>query len=136
MGALAAACTDGAVRPGQDPAPTIPAAPLVELHTGPLDDVRPVTWQSADRVDDHTLDVRFVANAAGCRKVGNVRVAESAARVTITVHEGAVPAPAGQVCPDAGMLARFRVRLDGPLASRGVADGAVTPPADRPVGGR
>ena len=91
-----------------------------------------VTWTDASVVGDRTLDVFYVANAKGCRRLTNVRVAESVDTVTITLYEGADPGDS-QPCPDAGVLARVRVPLASPLGRRGLVDGAPPSPEPRPL---
>lgn len=113
--------------------PAIPTPPLTTVDPKPLVDPQKITWQSAVRVDDKTLDVYYVGNAAGCRRLANVRVAESATTVTITLYEGTDPARAQEACPGAGVQARTRVALDAPLAGRKLIDGGATPPAERPL---
>ena len=132
---LLAACTGGS-DPKGSPSPTtpaIPTPPLATIDPNPLTDPQKITWQQAVRIDDKTLDIYYVGNAAGCRRLANVRVAESATTVTITLFEGADPARAQEVCPGAGVNARTRVPLDNPLAGRQLIDGGVTPPAERPL---
>jgi hypothetical protein len=90
-----------------------------------------ITWQHAVAVDPSTVDVYFVANATGCRRLANVRVAESSTAVTITLFDGTDPSRAREVCPGVGTNARTRVPLDRPLAGRELVDGGTTPPARR-----
>lgn len=96
--------------------------------------VRPtaVTWTNAAVVGERGLDVYYLASADTCRRLANVRVAETATAVTITVYEAGLPGGPG-TCATIGFLARVRVPLDAPLGGRTLLDGALPSPEPRPV---
>lgn len=136
------ACTSG----GEPPAPSasaspspslpfvIPTPPLSVVETGNLSGVGTVPWQFAVRVDDRTLDIRYIGSKDRCRVLANVRVKESASEVTITVYLGTPPDHAVNTCTSTvGIPARTRIPLASPLGDRRVIDGATRPPEERDV---
>lgn len=114
------------------PAP-FPTPPLTAVDPGPLLSSQNITWQNATRIDESTVDINFVANASGCRRLAEVRVVQSASAVTVTLLEGVVPARAAEACPGVGTLARTRVWLGAPLGGRRLLDGGVNPPVAREI---
>jgi hypothetical protein len=88
-------------------------------------------WQYARAAGETTVDVYFLGSASGCRRLANVRVAETAATVTVTLFTGTPPERSAQPCPAVGVGARTRVPLRAPLGTRGLLDGSTRPPATR-----
>ena len=132
------ACTAGAPpapasTPSASPPFVIPTPSLSVVETGDLSNVGPVPWQFATRVDDRTLDVRYLGAQNRCQVLANVRVAESAGEVAITVFLGTPPEHVGDVCTNLGVPARTRVPLSSPLGDRRVLDGSTRPPEERTV---
>jgi hypothetical protein len=91
-----------------------------------------VTWTNATVVGERGLDVYYVASADTCRRLANVRLAETATAVTITVYEAGLPG-APDTCSTVGFLARVRVSLRAPLGGRALLDGAAPSPEPRPL---
>lgn len=118
---------------GPTPSATVPLPPLATVYEGALRAVGSVPWQEARRVDDAALDILYFGSPVECRRLANVRVAETPDHVTITVYEGMVPAKAGEVCPAIAESARVRVTLTEPVGTRRLLDGHATPPAERPA---
>lgn len=130
---LLAGCSTqpGAARSQAPSAAPFPNPPLTAVDPGPLLSPENITWQYATRVDESTVDINFVANASGCRRLAEVRIAQSASAVTLTLLDGVVPARAAELCPGVGVLARTRVWLGAPLGGRRLLDGGAIPPAVR-----
>lgn len=133
--AAMAACTDAPRNDAVGPTPsaTGPLPPLATVYQGTLRALGSVPWQEARRVGDVALDILYFGSPVECRRLANVRVAETPDHVTITVYEGMVPAKTGEVCPAIAESARVRVTLTEPLGSRRLLDGHATPPAERPA---
>lgn len=132
------ACTSGdQPPPTASPSPSlpfvIPTPPLSVIETGNLAGVEPIPWQFAVRVDDRTLDVRYLGAPNRCRVLANVRVKESDTHITITVFMGTPPDQTADVCTTLGVPARTRVPLTSPIGERVVFDGATRPPEERAV---
>ena len=128
---LLAGCSAGVGPRVSPPGPPVrPEPPLATVVPG-LRDPKPVPWQSA-RVAGDGVDVSYLGGAPECVALADVRVAEAAGAVTVTVYLGDRPdhPPA---CDLVGVPARVHVPLHGPLAGRRLLDGSVTPPAERPV---
>ncbi|HEX8001686.1 MAG TPA: hypothetical protein VF519_03215 [Mycobacteriales bacterium] len=89
-------------------------------------------WVAATVVDEHTVDVTFVANATGCRVLSDVTLDELPGEVVVTLRAAAPPGRPDEPCPERGVLARARVTLREPLGSRAVRDGT-DGSASRPV---
>jgi hypothetical protein len=131
-GLVLAGCTNGG---GTSPTPSPSALPLPSLRAvDPRATVRPraVPWTNAAATGERALDVYYVASADTCRGLANVRVAETAATVTVTVYEAGLPG-APDTCSTVGFLARVRVPLRAPLARRALLDGAPPSPEPRPL---
>ena len=122
---LLPACSDG-VPPPVTAAPTIPAAPALTVpRPGDLVGLYSASWQHATYVDPWTFDVHWTAGVDECFRLSEVRVAETATTVTVTLVVGSPRPPAeGQVCPAIGVNARTRVTLAAPLRERRLVDGA------------
>jgi hypothetical protein len=118
------------------PAPSpmgLPTPPLTTPFSGSVSEVTALPWSRAVLVDPRTLDLYYDADASGCTVLSNVRVAESPSAVTLTAYVGS-PSVRPGVCTGGGVLARVRVPLSAPLASRPVLDGGTRPtPEPRPV---
>lgn len=132
------ACTSGdAPKASASPTPSlpfvIPTPPLSTVETGDLAHVRAIPWQFAVRVDDRTLDVRYLGARNRCEVLANVRVNETATEITITVYTGTPPDRTADVCTNVGVPARARVPLTSPIGERVVFDGATRPPEERAV---
>ena len=110
-----------------------PPRPLTTVEPGALEDVGTTTWQSATRVGDRTLDIDYLGAPNRCRVLANVRVAESASEVRVTLFLGTPPENAGRTCSNLGIPVRTRVPLDAPVGDRRVVDAGATPPAERPL---
>ena len=122
---LLPACSDG-VRPPVTAAPTIPAAPALTVpRPGGLVGLDPSPWHDATYVDPWTFDVHWTAGVEECYRLSEVRVAETATTVTVTLVVGSPRPPSGtQVCRAIGVNARTRVTLTEPLRERRLVDGA------------
>lgn len=111
-----------------------PARPVVrEPFRGRVTD--PVTvpfWSATFLPDGRTMDVAYLATDDDCRRLTEVRVAETSTAVIVTVIEAT---PAGQSssypCPSRGVTAKARVVLPHPLHGRRLLDGSTTPPEER-----
>ncbi|HVF04288.1 MAG TPA: hypothetical protein VNA20_05570 [Frankiaceae bacterium] len=113
--------------------PALPTPPLTTPYPGRVVNAEALPWSRAVRVDDRTLDLYYDADASGCTVLSNVRVAESPSAVTLTLYVGS-PRPTPGICTGGGVIARVRVPLSAPLASRPVLDGGTRPTPDpRPV---
>jgi hypothetical protein len=135
---LAVACTDddGQQSPVSSGGPTAAAedGPLRVVSTAPAVEVRATAWSYARLVAPAALDIHYLAGMPDCDLLANVRVAESAEAVTVTVFSG-MPADHPRSCGLVGVTARTRVTLRAPLGTRPVLDGHATPPAPREVRG-
>lgn len=118
---LLPACSAGVMRTAP---PAYPPAPLTTPDPRGIAFSRPLSWHDATYVDHRTVDVAFTAGVAACGRLADVRVAESADAVTITLVYGSTPLPEGTVCPAIGFNARTRVRLPHALDGRRLVDGS------------
>ena len=130
------ACTSGdAPKASASTSPSlpfvIPTPPLSTVETGDLANIRATPWDFAVRVDDRTLDVRYLGARNRCEVLANVRVNETSAQVTITLYTGTPPDHTADVCTNVGVPARTRVPLTSPIGERVVLDGATRPPEER-----
>ena len=78
----------------------------------------PKLWSKPAAVDG--ANVRLTYYGSACRDGADVDVDEDSTRVVITVRE----IVRARSCDDVGVLYHVEVRLDAPLAERGLVDGA------------
>lgn len=90
-----------------------------------MDNVFPVTWTSAQTLNERSVRIHFESGVAPCSVLDRVEVSYSASAVSITLFEGSDPAFKNAACI---MIAQFKavdVTLTEPLSGRKVVDGSL-----------
>lgn len=108
----------------------VPAAPADP--PAPKSAARPATFAivKATLVNPSTLRVFYGVGSPACTgKLGRIELAETAQRVTITLHRVWPPgSEQPRICPHYRLFRAAEVRLAAPLGNRTVVDGATGKP--------
>lgn len=123
--------------PPELPEPVAPAAPAPDCNPAPapepaltsprpgMVDVKPIGWETAERVGDGTtLLVSYWSGVEPCAVLDRVEVEETPDSVTVTLFQGADPRARTQVCIEIAEYRAVEVDLAAPLGDRPVVDGA------------
>lgn len=108
----------GAPEPEPDPGPMI-----VKPRPG-MDNLRPVTWESAKARSERVIRVQFYGGVEPCDVLDSVKVAYSKKSVTISLFSGSDPAEPDAVCIEIAQLKAVDVELTSDLDGREIVDGS------------
>ena len=102
--------------PGDETAMVTPTPGLVNPTPSAID--------SASRVTDEKLELRFYNGVPECYGVDRVEVEETDADVTVTVFTGGLPTDEPVACVELAVLQATAVTLEAPLGDRTLIDGS------------
>ncbi|MGQ0631118.1 MAG: hypothetical protein ACT4P1_08745 [Sporichthyaceae bacterium] len=98
-----------------------PGAMVVKPRPG-MDNVRPVTWESATATSERVVRVQFYGGVEPCDVLDSVKVAYTDKTVEISLFSGSDPASPDAVCIELAQLKAVDVELDSDLAGRTLVD--------------